>query len=76
MVEEAHTFEHFPDNKPCPICGTTDDAPCVLVPMAWTQEGRNVEAVPTHASCILNNIYMPTEGQPFMVVRLEDQGDG
>jgi len=47
-------FDHFPKESKCPVCGTSDDKPCVLVPIHGTQDGNNVEAQPVHADCILN----------------------
>jgi len=46
------TFEHFPEESSCPLCGTNRDEKCFLVPIDGTQEGKNIEAQPTHVKCI------------------------
>jgi len=52
------TFDHFPqDGKSiCPICGTTDDKPCFLVPVDGTEVDGNCEAQPVHAACVQDNL--------------------
>ncbi len=50
------TFEHFPqpthpNQKPCPLCGTHDDKPCVLVQVDGTERDRICEAQPVHVAC-------------------------
>jgi len=47
------TFEHYPENSKCPICGTSDNKECVLVPIDGTDDEYNSEAIPTHVECIL-----------------------
>ena len=47
------TFDHFnTTGAPCPICGTWDDKPPVLVPINGTESGGNVEALQIHLDCI------------------------
>ena len=46
------TFEHFPKDTKCPVCGTNDDTPCILVPVSGTGDGRIAEAIPVHEDCI------------------------
>lgn len=50
-------FEHFPKQETCPICHTNDDGPCVLVPIAGTEDGSNIRAQPLHLSCAVVNTW-------------------
>ena len=46
-------FEHFNQSgDPCPICGTVDDKPPVLVAIHGTGDGRICEAMQIHLDCI------------------------
>ena len=51
-------FDHFPQKAThnvemfCPICGKSDDKPCVLLGIRGTEEGLNVQATPTHLECL------------------------
>ncbi len=45
------TFQHFPEEMTCPICGTNDDGESVLVEIAGTAEDRIAEAKPMHLAC-------------------------
>ena len=47
------TFEHFPEQSVCPVCKKSDDAECVLVPIAGTEDGNNIQAQPMHSDCLL-----------------------
>ena len=51
-------FDHFPQHgkTKCPICGTSDDKPCFLMPIDGTQKGYTAEAAPTHADCIREDL--------------------
>lgn len=46
------TFKHFPDDKTCPMCGTSEDKECILIPIDGTGDGSICEAVPVHAECV------------------------
>ena len=46
------TFEHFPEDVLCPICGTNDDIECFLMPIDGTQEGNICQAQPVHLDCM------------------------
>lgn len=46
------TFKHFPEDKICPMCGTSEDKECTLIPIDGTQDGNNCEAVPVHVECV------------------------
>jgi hypothetical protein len=56
-------FEHFPQtgSSACPICGDNHDDATVLVPIHGTQDGFNVEAVPTHVQCVIDNLQYSKE---------------
>ena len=51
-------FPTYPANgvNVCPVCGTQDDGQTVLVPIDGTQEGNEMQAIPTHLHCIFANI--------------------
>lgn len=47
------TFEHFNQSgAPCPICGTVDDKPPVLVAIHGTENDGVCEALQVHLDCI------------------------
>ncbi|KKS35466.1 MAG: hypothetical protein UU99_C0011G0009 [Parcubacteria group bacterium GW2011_GWE2_42_14] len=48
------TFDHFPATITCPLCGTSEDKPCTLIPIDGTEDGGNCEAIPVHADCVAN----------------------
>jgi len=57
-------FEHFPKTNiksVCPICYKNHDGATVLVPINGTQEGFNMEAVPTHIQCVIDNLQYSKE---------------
>lgn len=51
MVQKPHTFEHFPVDDVCPMCGTSEDTECLLLIVDGTREGTIAEAVPCHLWC-------------------------
>lgn len=51
MREFKHpNMDSFKD-EPCPICGTSKDAPVVLVPIPGTEDGNVMKAMQAHAKC-------------------------
>ena len=60
------TFEHFPANRVCPLCGSSDDGPCFLMAIAGTQNDGICEATPVHAACwdghCQDFMYYPKDG--------------
>jgi len=46
------TFKNFPPESMCPICGTHDDGPCVLIQIDNTGDGSIAEAIPVHSWCM------------------------
>ena len=58
----SRIFEHgnWTHNSQCPICGTTEDKKVVLIGIAGTQDGYNIEAVQAHLDCLLDSLrYYP-----------------
>ena len=54
-------FEHpNMNNFKCPICKTADDKPVVLIGIAGTENGGNIEAKQFHLDCI--NLTFDTVG--------------
>ncbi len=54
---KARTFEHFPEDIKCPVCGTNDDGQTVLVPIVGTGDGRICEAQCVHLACCVPDFY-------------------
>ena len=48
---DPRTFQHFPSDSKCPICGTNDDGKAVLVQIAGTAKDGIEEAKPMHLAC-------------------------
>jgi len=46
------TFEHFPEDVICKLCGTSEDKPCCLCGIDETSDGHIEEAIPIHVDCI------------------------
>lgn len=46
------TFEHFNQGSVCPICGTNEDKPPVLVGIHDTEKGNICEALQVHLDCL------------------------
>ena len=49
---EDKTFERFPDIAKCPLCGTSEDKECCLIPIDGTDDNGICEAQPVHIECI------------------------
>lgn len=49
---EVRTFEHFPEDDTCPVCGSGEDKECVLIEIQGTKQGNVAEAQPVHAECV------------------------
>jgi len=50
-ISGRRTFENFPKDSTCPICGTNRDLECWLVPIEGTDRGNIIEATPMHVEC-------------------------
>lgn len=46
------TFEHFPKDKECLLCGKNTDGPCILAGIDGTERDGNEQATPIHVDCI------------------------
>ncbi len=49
---KLRTFNNFPTEKCCPVCGTNNDFECFLVPIAGTEDDGICEAMVVHTACI------------------------
>jgi len=49
-------FPEFNTDSNCPICGTNDNTPCVLIPIMGTEDGNNIQAKAVHVNCLLDNL--------------------
>ena len=45
------TFEHFPEEKTCLMCGTNEDKECTLLEIDGTSKGKICEVIPVHVEC-------------------------
>lgn len=59
-----NTFDNFPKDRRCPICGTADERPGVLVTDSDKASlGGSSEAHPVHLDCLVENAwYSPRRG--------------
>lgn len=57
-MRKLRKFEHFPVDSVCPICGTSSDKECILVPIDGTQDGYNIQAAVVHFDCIVKSIVL------------------
>lgn len=46
------TFQHFPKNKVCLMCGSEKDEECTLVEIDGTDKGNICQAIPVHVKCV------------------------
>lgn len=56
-MRKPNIFLHFPQTTNpvtvCPVCGTNEDAPGVLVPIEGTAEGLHCQALCVHVNCAI-----------------------
>lgn len=50
-MKKLKTFKCFPPDSVCPVCGGSEDAPCVLVKIDGTSDGSICEALLVHLNC-------------------------
>ena len=64
------TFEHFPDTAICPICNTSKQEACCLVPIDGTEKPDStiMQALPVHVACIIECVRYNAEVNGFYVV--------
>lgn len=48
---KPRTFERFPEDVTCPVCGTNDEGESVLIPIDGTTDGLVVKCQPIHLGC-------------------------
>lgn len=66
-------FDHFNQSgDPCPICGTVDDKPTVLVAIHGTENDGICEALQIHLDCIKLTAYRDN-GQIFLGMAAEEK---
>jgi hypothetical protein len=46
------TFEYFPKEATCPLCGKNADSECFLVSVDGKRKGNICEAIPVHTGCL------------------------
>lgn len=56
-MDKPRTFEHFPDDVKCPVCLTSKDAECLLIPIDGTHKERIAQAIPVHLWCAVATNY-------------------
>lgn len=57
----------FDPKTVCPVCETQDEGEVVLVPVAGTQQGRNIQAIQVHTKCIGERmVYYPEHNMIFI----------
>lgn len=61
-MKKPRTFKHFPKDDICPVCKTSDDRVCILIPIDGTQRDRIAEAAPVHLWCAVANRYAKDNG--------------
>ena len=59
MNKKPKTFKNFPENKICPVCKTSDNGECILLPIDGTEKGYNCEAIAIHLWCAIAARYNP-----------------
>ena len=61
-------------NFKCPICGTSNNKPVVLVGIDGTQDGYNIQAVQYHLDCIELTQYSGRGGRRFIGMMIDPEG--
>jgi hypothetical protein len=57
VIKKPRTFEHFPKRDVCPVCGTNEDAECLLLQIDGTVDDGICEAKPVHLWCAVATQY-------------------
>jgi len=68
------TFAKFPSGITCPICKTSNDKECFLMPIDGTDDDGNCEAAPTHVDCLLSDRYRYNR-EAGIVYRFVEEGE-
>jgi hypothetical protein len=71
-------FDHFPAHATCPVCGVSEDHPCVLVSIDGTANDGIVEALPVHLVCAAATNVATMDGRQILYreVRFVDVSKG
>jgi len=56
MKFEIECFTNFNPDDTCPICGTNEDIPCVLMRIYGTGDGHIVECAQFHVKCLIDKL--------------------
>lgn len=72
-MKELRTFEHFPEQITCPVCGTNEDAECVLCIIDGTNQDGISEAQPVHLRCAVADSYIPGMGLLYSRIKSSAQ---
>jgi hypothetical protein len=68
------TFEHFnASGAPCPICGTNEDKPPVLIPIDGTEDDGIEEAMQVHLECLQLRVKKSFRGDEMMIYQLAEE---
>jgi hypothetical protein len=73
-MAKPNTFPFNPKKDPCPICGKHSLKEAMLVPIAGTRVGNNMNALQVHIDCLLNDpVYYPNAGLVMITCHDYDQ---
>lgn len=67
--DALRTFDHFPKDKKCVVCGTNEDDQCVLVMIDGTGDGSISEAEPVHLGCAVATNYKREMGLLYRLIK-------
>lgn len=65
------TFEHFPQESKCPLCGESTDKPCTLIGIDGTSDGSIEKAIPVHVECLHEAEYRINQKVGIIYTRVE-----
>jgi len=68
-MKKPRTFKNFPKEDVCPICGTNEDAECLLLAIDGTLKDNICEAKPVHLWCAIAEQYNPEVGVIYRRIR-------
>mgnify|MGYP001565147141 CR=1 FL=1 len=73
-MEKPRTFERFPTDSKCPVCGTNEDTECILLEIDGTldEDKKICEAKPVHLYCAIAKRYNPAFGLLYTHVTKTD----
>ena len=73
-MNDWNVFDSFPQDHghTCPVCGTKEDKPCVLIAIQGTEDGNNVEATPVHSDCLNPELFWYNRKLGIIYARAEN----